>query len=266
MPNENEQAKTRIVKYNLPEFTANDPDTWFSAVEHIFKVNSVSSEDEKFSSLLQCLDAIQLGFIKDILTSNSQAKFTESKARLIQIHGQSVTEKIQKMLKQVESSNDKPSIILTKMKNIVGTSQNTDLLKNIWLQKLPARTVEILAINPDLTLDQQAKTADRLHDHNTCFVQPQVYSVKSTTAETNMPQLLELISKLTTQVASLQHQVGQQQNSNHHSRERHRNSNRNRSRSRSRPELINGVCWYHTTFKAQAYKCVPGCKFTASEN
>lgn len=263
---QNNTATTRLVKFHLPEFTANDPETWFSAVEHIFRVNLVSSEDEKFSSLLQCLDATQLGFIRDILASTSQSKFTDAKERLVQIHGRSLTEQIQKMLKNVESSFDKPSVILTKMKNIVGSSQNTELLKSIWLQKLPPRTAEILAINPDLSLDQQAKTADRLHDHNTNVVQPQVYAVATTNDSNNMSHLLEMLGKLTTQVASLQQQMDSQ--NNHHSRARHRNFRGNRSRSRSRPELTNGVCWYHTTFKAQAYKCVPGCNFSknTSEN
>lgn len=256
---------SRLVKFHLPTFTANDPDTWFSAVEHIFRVNQVTSEDEKFSMLLQCLDPTQLGYIKDILGENSPNKFTAAKERLVQIHGRSLTEQIQKMLKQVESSYDKPSVILTKMKNIVGSNQNTELLKSIWIQKLPPRTAEILAINPDLTLDQQAKTADRLHDHNTSHVQPQVYAVASKPVESNMPQLLDMISKLTTQVASLQQQMDAQ--TNHHSRERRPNYSRNRSRSRSKPELTNGICWYHTTFKTQAFKCVPGCNFSRnSEN
>lgn len=77
----------RLVKFHLPQFTANDPDTSFSAIEHIFMVNLVASVNEKFSSLLQCLDATQLGFIRVILTSVSVTKFTEAEERLVQFVG-----------------------------------------------------------------------------------------------------------------------------------------------------------------------------------
>lgn len=82
-----------------------------------------------------------------------------------QIHGKSRLEQLTKLLQGVDiHSNTKPSVILNKMRNLGPTSDSNEILRSMWLQKLPQRTREILAINTDQSLDHQTELADRLYE------------------------------------------------------------------------------------------------------
>lgn len=68
----NQLYQTRLVRFTLPDFTLNDPEIWFSAVDHIFKTQNISSEEGKLSGLLQHKDRTELGHIRDIIPNQSE--------------------------------------------------------------------------------------------------------------------------------------------------------------------------------------------------
>lgn len=265
----NQQYQPRLVRFTLPDFTPNDPEIWFSAVDHIFRTNSITSEEEKFSSLLQYIDSTELGHIRDIIPSNSPTKYSQAKARLQQIHGRSRLEQINKLLQGVDTNTQtKPSVILNKMRSLVGPECTSDeIIRSIWLQKLPARTKEILAVNNELSLDKQAEMADRLFE----TYEIQNYSTQNVAAvshnnditQNSVEMLINMIHNLQTQISAI----------NNRGRSPTRTSFRTRSRSRQyrspsanrTPQMFNGLCWYHHTFGTNARKCTPGCN-SYSEN
>lgn len=256
----------KIVKFTLPDFNINDPKTWFSAVDHIFEANGVRTEAEKFSQLLQYLDGQQLTNICDIIGNTvDQTKYSSAKDRLISVHGQTRSQEITSLLKdtQVEEGM-KPTIVLTKLKNLAGPNFDKDLLREIWQKKLPPRIREIVSACGD-TLEKQAEIADRVHE---CYEKtPQASAVAAaTTTQTSdvsqnasMDVMFAMLKNLQVQVSEIQRDSRSRQRSPTPYRNRRRSS----SRARSGPQMFNNVCWYHHTFQNRARKCAPGCTYSS---
>lgn len=255
----------RVGKFTLPDFTPNDPETWFAAVEHIFLVNNITSDDVKFANLLQYLDGSELCHIKDIISSTETGKYGKSKSRLIQIHGKSQLEQLTKLLKGVDTDYQmKPSVVLTKMRNLVGPeASGTELLRSIWLQKLPPRTCEILAIDNSKSLEQQAQMADRLYEtyESNYYNSTRNNTVAATTsANSDLTALVNLIKNLQVEIAEIK--TEQKISNQNRSRPFYRNRSRSRgsrSVSEGRTQFYGELCWYHHNFGTNARKCAPGC-------
>lgn len=89
----------RITKFSLSNFAIkDDPDTWFGVADQIFAAQQVLTEYETFVFLLQSLSHQNISYIKDIVGSYSNNKYTEAKQRLVAVYGKSQTEKIRKFL------------------------------------------------------------------------------------------------------------------------------------------------------------------------
>ena len=264
----------KIVKFTLPEFTTKNPKTWFSAVEHIFTANGIESEADKFSNLLQHLDSQQLTHICDIIANSAdQKKYSSAKERLISVHGQSRTQEISTLLNDTQVENGlKPSIIFSKLKNLAGENFDKELLQNIWLKKLPHRTREILAVKND-TLENLCKFADRLfetyekeHRQVASVATASTQPTEATPSSSQFEVILALLQSQQAQINSIQQTqtslLQQDRRPRRRSPTPHRFKARSVSKGRSKaPDMINGMCWYHHTFKDQAYKCAPGCNF-----
>lgn len=265
----------KFVKFSLPAFSTDDPETWFAAAHHIFSSNAVQTEDEKFSYLLQCLGPLELSHIKDIIISAGQNKYTSTKERLIRIHGTSKQEKIRKILSGTDiNPNEKPSVSLAKLKGALGPDMaagDGDLLSSIWLQKLPARTREFLTLYTDETLEKQAEIADKLFETYEKSVGFQVAAVSAPSGpaiqSNQMEVLIALLQNLTTQVAAIKLEQSSDRGRSHQRRSSPGTTpHRGRSRSRRRTEIIDGKCWYHHKYPDSARGCAPGCSFFQSGN
>lgn len=290
------QPNMKITRFTLPEFTPDDPDTWFAAVEHIFRSNDVDTEDKKFSNILQYLTGSDLSHIKDIIPSDSADKYTQAKTRLTQIYGRGKLEQISRLLNGTDiDPNMKPSIILAKLRNAAGAKcTNDDIFRGIWLQKLPQRTKEMLAINASLSLDDQAKMADCLYEAyqqsnqisaiqpqlqmpgmqpNTSSFQPQSTNLNATQATPTSNVSLDAFNTLMTLFQGLQTQISaiqtnqksfEEKLSNRTYQQRPNNYRNRRFRSpspyRKNLNIVDGLCYYHTKFGERAYKCAKGCK------
>ncbi|XP_065205457.1 uncharacterized protein LOC135835213 [Planococcus citri] len=155
----------KVVRFTLPSFTPSDPKTWFAAVEHIFTANEIEDEAAKFSNLLQHLESDQLSYICDVISSKTdKKKFSSARDKLTSVYGQSRSQEISKLLQDTHVEEGlKPSIVLGKLRTLAGENFDKDLLKSIWLKKLPKRTREFLAVS-EAGIDEQAKLADRLFE------------------------------------------------------------------------------------------------------
>lgn len=133
----------------------------------------------------------------------------------------------------------------------------SDLLKSLWLQRLPSNVQAILAISAE-SLDNLANMADKICEvpssSEVNLIQSSVpSSISNTTIEFQ-------IAELSKQVAMLNAKM------NHQNRPGSRTS-RQRSRSRTPAHGFRGssqseaICWYHKRFKAQASKCIKPCTF-----
>ncbi len=169
MPDETTATQqTKVIKFYLSDFNSDDPQTWFIAVEIIFTANKSVMMKRGFRTSYSILTAEKLRN-RDILLSQPGDRYRQAKERLVKVHGKSRTKQLMQLLNGTPLPiNAKSSIILSSIQHLAGTNASSDKMKDIiqslWVQKLPARTWEILAPSSNQSLTVQAEIADRLHE------------------------------------------------------------------------------------------------------
>lgn len=274
---------TATKRFELPPYQSEKPDLWFLTCEIIFEDHSVTTERQKFSAILQRLGAEQVNIIENVIRQKPDDPYTQAKERLIAADGESEEEKLNKLLRGADiPEGTKPCIVLQRLRALVGHMPNADdLVRPIWIQKLPIRTQEILSANRNDPLDTICKTADKMHE----IAERSSSSVHAVTAAASAPKptlavddcLAAVLRSLTTEIAALraerrEYQGGRERD---RSRDRDRSYNRYSRRSRSRSQtpgrsgatdMYDGVCWYHYTYGDKARNCAPGCKRAGQGN
>ncbi|GFS85004.1 uncharacterized protein TNCV_1306111 [Trichonephila clavipes] len=224
--------------------------------------NGISSDDTKYSALVANLDAETLSYVSDIVLSppNSDKYHTLSQ-RLITQFSDSETQKIKKLLTDLQLGDEKPSHLLRKMKELSNGQLQDDFLKSLWLQRMPPHIQTVLSASSE-PLDKLAIIADKVSDvvgasSTICAATtvPPPSQSSSCSAQPTMDSLARQIRELSLQVAELT----RERNSSRHQRY---SSDRRRSHSRSRSvNRGSGICYYHRRYKEQARKCVSPCAF-----
>ncbi len=276
----------RITKFSLPSFAIkDDPDTWFGVADQIFAAQQVLTEYEKFGFLLQSLSHQDISYIKDIVGSDSINKYTDAKQRLVAVYGKSQTEKIRKFLQGTNvDKSKKPSMILHELRQQAGLVGNTNdqILREIWLNMLPEKTRDMLALYVKQLLSEQAELADNLYstyenkqtvptsNNNVSFSDVSISAVAANSGI--IENILSLINNLQVQVAAISSErQSRNQSEFRSSRSRNRSPTPGRQRDRSysrrrgifRVYVKNNLCTYHYKFGDSARKCLPGCKHYA---
>ncbi|GFX00132.1 transposon Tf2-6 polyprotein [Trichonephila clavipes] len=200
----------------------------------------ISSDDTKYSALVANLDAETLSYVSDIVLSppNSDKYHTLSQ-RLITQFSDSDTQKIKKLLTDLQLGDEKPSHLLRKMKELSNGQLQDDFLQT-FLDKLAIIADKVVGASSTICA---ATTVPPPSQSSSCSAQP------------TMDSLARQIQELSLQVAELT----RERNSS-----RHQRYSPDRRRSHSRSRSVNrgsGICYYHRRYKEQASKCVSPCAF-----
>lgn len=83
------------------------------------------------------------------------ARFTDSEEKRLRL-----------LIAGVELGNKKPSEMLRELKQLSGGCVTDNVLQILWLQRLPPRIQEMLAVVKGVSLDKLAKLADKVSDRN----------------------------------------------------------------------------------------------------
>lgn len=176
------------------------------------------------------------------------------------------------------SKETKPTEILDKIKNLGGNNLSDTLCRELWLSKIQPKTRILITPSLALPIAELAKQADTIWELQkatspvssvNAMVQQPVQSTSSSNFEC---ALLAAMQEVTKELAALR----AENNRNTRSRSRSPDGRRSRGNSRPRyrrnqtpgrkpPEMYDGECWYHYTFKNKSYKCREGCKHWDSE-
>ena len=125
--------------------------------------------------------------------------------------------------------------------NSAGNEMNDNLLKSVWMGRLPPNVRTIISISSD-PLDKLAILADKIMDVSDS---PSLDAISVPRHEPPVQSTLEQqINLLVKDVAKLKTKFSQ----------------RPRSRSRSYGTESNGVSWYHSKYGDRAKKCCPPCR------
>lgn len=263
-----EQLSISRVAVKPPPFWRNRPDLWFKQLESNFLLSNITKDSTKYHYVVAALDCDILEQVSTIITSPpEQDKYAAIKEALIRVFAVSEEQNLRKLLTEVELGDRKPSQLLRQMSDLAGGKVGSDLLKSLWLQRLPEFVRAILAVSKD-DLHQLAAMADRIIEVQQspgvigAVSNPQIIRNQVTCDDPPVASdLRHLISSLTNQVTELRLEVEQLRRPT-----RNRSSFRTRSRSNSRSASNEraSLCWYHEQFGRRATKCRSPCSFSAS--
>ncbi|GFX13973.1 transposon Tf2-9 polyprotein [Trichonephila clavipes] len=262
-----ETVEVARIALRLPPFWKSNVRLWIAQCDHAFTFSGISSDDTKYSALVANLDAETLSYVSDIVLSppNSDKYHTLSQ-RLITQFSDSETQKIKKLLTDLQLGDEKPSHLLRKMKELSNGQLQDDFLQSLWLQRMPPHIQTVLSASSE-PLDKLAIIADKVSEvvgssSTICAATtvPPPSQSSSCSVQPTMDSLARQIQELSLQVAGLT----RERNSSRHQRY---SSDRRRSHSRSRSvNRGSGICYYHRRYKEQARKCVSPCAFVQKTN
>lgn len=248
------ETDVNYVAFKAPNFWAQNPKMWFTQIESRFVTANVSADNTKYHHVVGALDGDILSHVSDIIEKPPMNnKYLKLKSVLIERLSESEEKKLKKLLRDLELADKKPSYLLREMQQLAADKLSEDLLKSLWLQRLPLQVQAILTTSKD-SLSNLAAMADKINEVNEY---PTVSAVETTTKCNCSDKKRQ--DKLEEQVAALTRAVEQL---TRHSRNTHRQVSNNRARSFSRSktrdegvEREREVCYYHDKFGQQARIC-----------
>lgn len=235
-------------KTKLPNFWKENPTEWFAHVEAIFKLNKIVLDEDKYLHILLYLEKEIIPIVSDIITSASKGnKYQEIKERLILYLEESKDSKLRRLLRGTDFTEEKPTRILQKIRNLAGNNVTEGMLRILYLEQLPTYVRGILAINEKVSLDVLAMQAEKIME-TAC---PRMMSVEENFRKT--------IPKDNQDLDADQPDKDEQKESAAIERKKNNNFNRNKGRSQSREE--NKYCYFHRKFGHKAFRCIKPCDF-----
>jgi len=262
---DDEDTHVSKIAVRIPPFWPEEPELWFMQLEGQFTLCGIIDDEAKYAHILSKIEPKQAREIKDVITRPPTTdKCKTLKRILIQRLTDSQEQKIRQLLEQEELGDRKPSQFLRHMSTLAGSTVPNELIKTLWLCRLPAQIQAILAARTDDRLEDLADQADRIYEIGAKAVvattspgaTQQQPSTLQTTTETQIMMLTKQVAALTVQMIKFTKEWSQER-----SRNRARSRSRSQRRYRSRTPKRNGVCFYHQRFGQKAEKCTQPCTF-----
>ncbi|XP_017484865.1 PREDICTED: uncharacterized protein LOC108373482 [Rhagoletis zephyria] len=254
MPEDNfEDAVTTVQVARLavkaPPFWKPDPRLWFAQVEAQFVRSGISTDETKFYAIVAEVDSAILAHATDIISAQPATnKYNTLKERLIDEFGESTERRLKRLFETCELNDRKPTTLLREMKELANHRLDKQILKSLWMRRLPVHVQQILAtLNDDVEI--LAQKADDILD-----ISPGD-KLSTIDTEDTRATLADLVSSLIALKVRINVMlivsvmVGIK-------------------RLHPRDQLQSNICWYHQAFGEQANKCRPPCAYVRprSEN
>lgn len=239
------------VAVKLPDFWETDPSMWFAQAEAQFALAGVVQDGTMFNHIIAKLNQSVMTNVADLIKTPPAAnKYDALKQRLIKRYELSAQSKLEKLLGSCDLGDLRPTHLLAKMQELSsGLNVDDELLKMLFLQRLPASIRPVLSIN-DGSLLKLAEMADKMID-----IVPQAAAVKVPTHDNTQENLADQIAALTAEIRRLKARP-----------ERNRSRTRSASRNRNRDRSNEAICWYHRKYASRAERCRSPCQFHKSKN
>ena len=253
----------------LPPFWPEDPEMWFVQIEQQFAVSDITSENTKFSDVFGNLEPKYASEVRDVLTNPpTQNRYTKLKTELIKRLSETQENKVRRLLEHEEIGDRKPSQFLSHLRSLAGTVAPDDVLRPLWLSRLPSGTQAILATRTQSPLNEMAELADVVAE--TLAPRGRIAEVQAhNTIETLESLMQRMMPTMTTHIEEVKNSLRQEivavaypsRNRKNVFRGKSRDRSRSRGRSQNRGD---GICSYHRKFGSSAQKCTKPCSY--SEN
>ncbi|GFX44924.1 retrovirus-related Pol polyprotein from transposon 17.6 [Trichonephila clavipes] len=148
------------VSVKVPPFWRPNPEIWFSQMESQFVLAGITTEITTFHHVVSALQPEELGIVGDILLNLPAVKpYAALRARLCSQYAESEEQRLRGLISGMQLGDRKPSRLLLEMRSLADSRILEELLKSLFLQRLPTHVQQILAISND-QLDKLAEMAD----------------------------------------------------------------------------------------------------------
>lgn len=227
-------------------------------VERSFEAARVTVDASKFGFVLGALEPAFAQEVRDIIVAPPEVgAYALLKSELTRRLSATQEQKTRRLLEHEERGDRKPSQFLRHLRTLAGNVVSDEVLRTLWIGRLPRSTQVVLATQKDTPLDKVADLADAIDDFSTRPSASEVHSPKITADS----MLRETIAELRRRMETLELRDRQPRGSSPFSRINRPRRQHSRSRSRARGTQPEDTCWYHTTFGANAQKCKAPCNF-----
>ncbi|GFS93834.1 putative gag-pol protein [Nephila pilipes] len=153
---DNPNTEINRVAVKPPIFWRNKPKLWFLQLEAQFANSGISQDATKYNIVVAALDENVLDFVVDIL-SNPPEKYDTLKKALLNRLTDTEESRLKKLLTDLELGDKRPSDLLRQMKSLAGNSISDEIIKSLWLQRLPQQTQAILQHFSEFHLNSSLK-------------------------------------------------------------------------------------------------------------
>lgn len=283
-----------IRQVKLSAFWHSQPALWFVQAEAQFHAYNVRGDQSKYFAIIGALDNVVLQGIADVIINPlpQVGRYELLKKSIIERFADSEEKQLRKVLTEVELGDKTPSQLLREMKLLAANKISDNVLRTLWLQRLPSTVQMVLATADSLAIEKMATTADKIAEvsaQSSCYPTMSAISVQEQPVLQTTPlptssvagiafspsnaALSDVTSTLLSTVTSLQQQVAEltkmmAQLSHRDNQQSYFKRNRSRSRSQTGPRFRqDGFCYYHSKFGNGAHKCTKPCAFvTSAEN
>lgn len=160
----NNVEKSPTIK--LPKMLPNEPELWFMQIESIFESQNIIDEDAKTRALVSNANAEVLSCVKHIIMANPKPSdsYSQLKAAIVSHFSVSDESRMYQLIRGEVLTNGKPSQILSRLRGLNSANISEDVLKAIFLTKLPKQHQLVLTSLGNTTLNEIAKKADQMSE------------------------------------------------------------------------------------------------------
>lgn len=256
MLNSDASTDTCRVAFRAPPFFDTEPEIWFAQVEAQFDISGITANKTKYHCVIAALDSKFLTCVVDILRAQpSETSYDVLKQRILDQFSKSESSKLKSLLQDLHLGDRRPSQLLIEMKSLAGSKFDDDLLRSLWMQRLPLSMQQILAVSNE-KLEGLAKIADKINE--VCEHTAQVHTIDNSglnlqSLKNDIESLKLEINRISEAVSAIQVYISRRERSQ--SRER---ANGNKSKCESKI----GLCYFHKRFGENAYTCKKPCSFS----
>ena len=126
--------------FKLPEFWPSSPHAWFGIVEAQFRIQLVTSEDDRFTLVASVLPENSARKVAHLLSTPPADCYTQLKAALLSSHQLTDIQKAELLFNMDDLGSKRPMELLTEMMELVTPGEEkTRLFAMLFMRRLPAQ-------------------------------------------------------------------------------------------------------------------------------
>jgi DNA primase len=185
-------ASVNRVAVKLPPFWAERPSLWFSQVDSQFAISGITSEETKFNYVVAQLDTRYAAEVEDIITTPPPTeRYKHLRTKLVERLSISEEQRVRQLINEEELGDRKPSQFLRHLRSLAGTTTLQDnILRQLWLRRLPSHAQAILTAQSELPLEKVAELADKIVEVQPAPPRPSYMLLPRRTPKRNLMFLL----------------------------------------------------------------------------